>query len=85
MPSSDFMLDVLGDGASKKANMNNSMSKSMDANDMDGLEADIDDFFDFVVIDEEMLSNLKGKKKMDPKEAVQKIDDEDKTMKETPS
>ena len=64
--------------------MNNSMSKSTDPTDMDGLEADIDDFFDFVVIDKDMLNQLnkKGKEK-DPKKLKEKVDLEDQTMKAT--
>ena len=50
MPNDEFMLDVTGDGTVKQSD------KSIKAaDDVDGLEQDIDDFFDFVVIDKEML------------------------------
>lgn len=48
------MLDVLGDG-SNKAGLNT--TANMDQSEMEGIEQDIDDFFDFVVIDEAMYQD----------------------------
>ena len=63
MPNDEFMLDVTGDGKVKQSD------KSVKAaDDVDGLEQEIDDFFDFVVIDKEMLQNQGGGKGKKPKD-----------------
>lgn len=46
MPNDEFMLDVTGDGSVKP-----SADKSVKMDDEDALEQEIDDFFDFVIID----------------------------------
>ena len=56
MPNDDYMLDVTGDGTVKKP------EKQLKEGDMDGLEQEIDDFFDFVIIDQDMYNrNPKNK------------------------
>lgn len=46
MPNDDYMLDVTGDGTVKKP-----VDKKILEGDMEGLEQEIDDFFDFVIVD----------------------------------
>jgi hypothetical protein len=59
MPNDEFMMDVLNDGSTKKKGMNGDKSQDlskMDSTaDIDGLEEDLDDFFDFIMIDKAEL------------------------------
>lgn len=53
MPNDDFMMDVMGDGTVKKkgTDASKSLSKMESTDDIDGLEEDLDDFFDFIMLD----------------------------------
>ena len=48
MPNDDFMLDVVGDGSVKNL-------QSGKESEIGGIEDDIDDFFDFVLIEKSEL------------------------------
>ena len=71
MPNDEFMLDVTGDG------LVNEKSVKMNDDDVDGLEKEMDDFFDFVVIDKDMLEAKPKKLEVAPS----KIEEEEATMK----
>ena len=54
MPNDEFLLDVTGDGHIKAQADKASL---MGADDIEGLDQEIDDFFDFVIIDDDMINN----------------------------
>ena len=63
MPNDDFLLDVLSEDDPLQSEMNSSSTEARNKSKIGenqnefGLEDDIDDFFDFVVIDKEQLEN----------------------------
>lgn len=72
MPNDDYMLDVTGDGTVKKQ-----VDKKLLEGDMEGLEQEIDDFFDFVIVDDEMYN----RKPQNKTQIQKKLVDEEATMK----
>ena len=63
MPNDDFLLDVLSEDDPLQSEINSSSTEARNKSKIGenqnefGLEDDIDDFFDFVVIDKEQLEN----------------------------
>ena len=59
MPNDEYLMDVTGDGLNKKkgtdADKSKDLTKMDGADDIDGFEEDLDDFFDFIMIDKNEL------------------------------
>lgn len=91
MPNDDYLLEVLGESDTTEENQNmnsqeaiKSGSKMGESQGEFGLEDDIDDFFDFVVIDKEQLEqHMQNRVAKANKE--EKLIKEEETMKATRS
>ena len=56
MPNDEYQMDVMGDGTTKKRATEGDKSGKMEStDDIDGFEEDLDDFFDFIMIDKNEL------------------------------
>ena len=84
MPNDDYMMDVTGDGTNKKRGTDAEKSgKNLEStDDIDGFEEDLDDFFDFIMIDKADLEAQMNNRLAKPNNKA-KIEKEEETMKMT--
>ena len=85
MPNDEFMMDVMGDGTAVKkkgTDASKSLTKLESTDDIDGLEEDLDDFFDFIMLDKAEVEAQMNNRLAKPNKQ-EKIEKEQEAMQET--